>query len=149
MPSLISRRSPLRSAIPLLPAALVALAGEDAVAQGVKRARAWVNTNVSRGIRESAIGLKPAPRTLKSEWRKTEKLKGLIPFYPAVPLVPLAAVIGLATVSTVMAVRGRRHNREITARLDAIETEMALLREQRARREPVSAEPPTADLPWS
>lgn len=149
MPSLMSRRSRLSSAFPLLPAALVALVGDDAVARGVKRARAWAKRNVSRGIPESLVGLKPAPRTLASEWRKTEKLKGVIPFYPAVPLIPLAAVLGLATASTVMAARGRRRDRAITARLDALETEMALLREQRARREQVSGEPPTADLPWS
>lgn len=148
-------RSPLgrkSTVVSLLPTALVALVGEETLARGAARARVWMRDSLSRSMRETRRTVKPLRHAARKELAKTEKFSGLVPFYPAIPLVPVTLVMGLATFSTVLAMRVSRRDRAITARLDAIESELAILREQRARQaqqtmEENASQP--AQLPWT
>lgn len=148
-------RSPLRrnrSVISFLPTALVALVGEETLARGAARAGVWVRDSLTRSMRETRRTVKPLRHAARQELAKTEKLSGIVPFYPAIPIIPVTLVVGLATFSTVLAMRVSRRDREITARLDAIESELAILREQRSRQaqqalDENASQP--AQLPWT
>lgn len=148
-------RSPLRrnrSVISFLPTALVALVGEETLARGAARAGVWVRDSLTRSMRETRRTVKPLRHAARQELAKTEKLSGIVPFYPAIPIIPVTLVAGLATFSTVLAMRVSRRDREITARLDAIESELAILREQRSRQaqqalDENASQP--AQLPWT
>lgn len=146
------RRTPLdrlSSAVPAIPPALIALVGDALLSRGSRQARNWVVDTVSRGMRESRRNVKPLRKAAKRELSKTEQLKEVVPFYPAVPLIPFAIVAGLTTVSTILAVRVSRRDREILARLDAIEAELACVREARGSREQSSDTAEPAQLPWT
>ena len=143
------RRSRTRSAIAVLPTALVALVGEEALNRGAERARHWMMANVARGFRETRTSVKPLRKAAKRELSKTETLSRIVPFYPAIPLIPFAVIAGLTTFSTLMAVRVSRHDRQILSRLDAIEAELARLREQGEWQAQPGTEPRPAQLPWS
>lgn len=143
------RRSRTRSAIAILPTALVALVGEENLNRGAERARRWMMANVVRSLRETRTTVKPLRKAAKRELSKTEELSNIVPFYPAIPLIPFALIAGLTTFSTLMAVRVSRHDRQIVARLDAIEAELARLREQKEWQAPTGTESKPAQLPWS
>jgi len=142
----LGRRS---SVVSFLPTALVALVGEETLSRGAERARVWVRDSLSRGMRETRRTVKPLRRSASQELAKTEKLSGIVPFYPAIPLVPVAVVVGLASFSTMLAMRVSRRDREIVARLDAIESELAILREQRSRQAQQGKASEPAQLPWT
>ncbi len=151
------QRTPLDrlSSVGLLPGTLVALLGNDTVARGAMQARVWLLDNWSRGVKETRSSVRPLRRVARREMRKSEKLRGMIPFYPALPFIPIALVAGLATFSTIMAVRGSRRDREIIDRLDAIESDLARLRQQREQQVEEAASEgqilgsQPARLPWS
>jgi hypothetical protein len=138
-----------------LPSTLVALLGNEAVLRGALRARVWLLENWSRGVRESRSTVKPLRKVARREWRKSQKLRGMVPFYPAIPLVPVAVVAGLATFSTVLAVRLSRRDRDIMDRLDAIESDLARMRQQREQQVEEAASEgrmlgsQPAQLPWT
>ncbi len=140
---------------PTLPTALIALMGNEAVIRGALRARDWLKDNLERGVTETRHSVKPLRKAASREMEKGEKLSNVVPFFPAIPLVPLAIVAGLTTFSAIMAVRLSRRDRKIMARLDAIEADLARLRQNREaaieseadQTEPLGSQP--AQLPWT
>ncbi len=143
------RRSPTDRLTTAVPALLVSMVGDQLITRGMDRAQHWLRTSWSRGVREARHTAKPLRKTASREWKKSRKLESVIPFFPAIPVIPAAVVVGLTTVSTILAVRANRRQDEFAARLDAIETELALLREQRERRQSTPGESQPAQLPWS
>jgi hypothetical protein len=143
------RRSPTDRLTTAVPALLVSMVGDELLVRGMDRARHWLRSSWSRGVREARHQAKPIRKTARREWQKSRKLEAVIPFFPAIPVIPAAVMVGLATFSTIVAVRASRRNGEIEARLDAIETELGLLREQRERRASTTGESQPAQLPWS
>lgn len=125
------------SALPVVPAALIAWAGDEAMMRTVKQAKSWL------AKRQLAVDTGPARKAVKQELRKTRKLSGVMPFYPVLPFLPVALVAGLATFATVMAVKAKGRQEDLESRLDAIEAELARVKAQRV----TSSEPPM--VPWS
>lgn len=118
-------RAPLST---LMPTSLVALVGNDLVNRGARQARAWLED-----------------RMAARDGQKRKALSKLIPFYPSIPLVPLVVVTGLTTFSSLVAVRMLRQDREIRARLEAIEAELARLKGSAPRAASVGSETPPAE----
>ncbi|MNK76169.1 hypothetical protein D3C87_957310 [compost metagenome] len=139
----------MRSAIPLIPTALITLLGEEKMTRGTERARGWMLDNLKQGLRATRKNVKPLRKAAKRELSKSEQLADIVPFFPAIPLIPVAVVAGLATFSTILAVRASRHDREIVSRLDAIEAELAAIRQQREWQAQPGTEAKPAQLPWS
>jgi|GEM_PF-3047194 len=139
----------MRSAIPLIPTALITLFGEESVTRGTERTRGWMLNKLARGLRATRKNVKPLRKAAKRELSKSEQLSEIVPFFPAIPLIPAAIVAGLATFSTILAVRASRHDREIVSRLDAIEAELAAIRQQRDWQAQPGAPSKPAQLPWS
>lgn len=132
----------LTSELPVLPAALVALVGDELANRGVDNLGTWVRRRWDRGMRESRRTLTPLRKATTREMKKSRALRGIVPFYPAIPLVPVAVVAGLATFSAVLAIRASRRDRAIEARLDEIEAHLAAIQQEGA-----SEHQPA--LPWS
>ena len=125
---LLSRNT---TAARVVPTALIALMGNETVSRGALHARDWLMDNLSRRMRETRHSVRPLQKAARREMKKGEKLSQIVPFFPAIPLVPLAIVAGLTTFSSLVAVRLSRHDKEIMARLDAIEADLARLRQER------------------
>lgn len=141
MPTLIDRRrrrmDRWSSGLPVVPAALIAWVGDEAMMRAVKQARSWLKN------RQMTVDTEPVRQTVKQELRKTKKLSAVMPFYPVLPFLPVALVAGLATFATVMAVRGKGQQEDLACRLDAIEADLARLKAQ-----PVGESQPPM-VPWS
>jgi hypothetical protein len=129
------------SAVPILPAALIALVGDEAVNRTMEQARGWLKDQ------QLPNRIAPIRRVMQRELRKGKKLEGVMPFFPVLPILPVALVAGLATFSTVLALRGRRKDHDMTARLDALEAELVRVKEQ--RKEQHTAESQPVMQPWS
>ncbi len=120
------------------------------VIRAMERARELLEGDWPRVMEALSEEGSPIRRVAQRELRKTRKLEGVIPFYPAVPLIPIAVMAGLAVFSTILAVRSSRCDRELAARLDAIEGDLAMERQSSEREAsvPTGASQP-AHLPWS